>query len=69
MRRPPVRIGDYGTQCSKPLSMWIKWFRDPYWHRPKLRYDTVYEVNLVCDSRTWRVSGGMVATLVATRFV
>jgi hypothetical protein len=32
----------------------VEWFNDPHWHGPKPRRETVYEVSLVGDSRTWR---------------
>jgi hypothetical protein len=31
----------------------IDWFAHPYWHGPKPRRDTAYEVMLVGDQRTW----------------
>jgi hypothetical protein len=33
----------------------IDWFADSYWHGPKPRRDTVYEVSVVGDERTWKV--------------
>jgi len=33
----------------------IEWFADPYWHGRKPRRETIYEVDVVGDSRTWKV--------------
>ena len=38
----------------------IEWFADSYWHGPKPRKDTVYEVSLVGDERTWKVHAASV---------
>jgi hypothetical protein len=34
----------------------VDWFCDPHWHGPRPARDTLYEVSLVGDARTWTVA-------------
>jgi hypothetical protein len=64
--RPFVHVTEAKTLFGAVAEA-ITWFADPYWHGPKPRRDTVYEVSLVGDERTWKVLGANVARLRRTR--
>ena len=57
--RPFVHVTMAAT-VFEAVANGIEWFADPYWHGPKPRKDTVYEVDVVGDGRRWKVRGGSV---------
>jgi len=57
--RPFVHVTESKT-LFEAVQNSIEWFRDDYWHGPKPRRDTVYEVSLVGDDRRWKVRAASV---------
>ena len=45
-----------GDTLFGAVSRAMKWFADPYWRGPRPGPNTVFEVTLVGDERTWRVT-------------
>src|SRR5678810_75172 len=52
--RPFVHVTMAAT-VFEAVANGIAWFNAPYWHGPKPRRDTVYEVDVVGDGRRWKV--------------
>ena len=46
-----------GSTLFEAVAKAIDFFADDFWHGPKLQRDTVYEVSVVGDDRTWKVPG------------
>ena len=57
--RPFVHVTEAKT-LFEAVQNGIDWFADSYWHGPKPRRDTVYEVSLVGDDRRWQVHAASV---------
>ena len=49
-----------GHSLFEAVANAIDFFADSYWHGPKPRKDTVYEVSSVGDDRTWKVHAASV---------
>jgi len=52
--RPFVNV-TAGHSLFEVVANAIRFFADDFWRGPKPRRDTVYEVSLVGDDRTWQV--------------
>ena len=44
------------TRSFEAVSKAMNWFADPYWRGPRPGPNTLFEVTLVGDERTWRVT-------------
>ena len=45
-----------GDTLCEAVSKAMNWFADPYWRGPRPGPNTLFEVTLVGDERTWRVT-------------